>query len=198
MLRGMRHGSTAAEQQRQQQHPRRRQQHSRAALVTARQQPPGGRPHLKQTATEKSGLPRPCCIAMAVVTEEHREEWEEGMPPLSKNAPRSHTCTRGGGGGAGTGAGAHVKTPVAGSPRRIMPAFLVQLSSAQRSKQGAGSPAGLASAWRPARPAPRCPALQCAAQPSRARTHPRLVALGEDFEELRREPAAEANHKNVV
>lgn len=48
--------------------------------------------HLKQTATEKSGLPSPCCIAMAVVTEEQSEEWEEGMPPLSKKAPRSHTC----------------------------------------------------------------------------------------------------------
>lgn len=52
----------------------------------------GSTAHLKQTATEKSGLPSPCCIAMAVVTEEQSEEWEEGMPPLSKKAPRSHTC----------------------------------------------------------------------------------------------------------
>lgn len=37
------------------------------------------------------GLPSPCCIATAVATEEQSEEWEEGMPPLSKNARTSHT-----------------------------------------------------------------------------------------------------------
>lgn len=37
------------------------------------------------------GLPSPCCIATAVATEEQSEEWEEGIPPLSKNARTSHT-----------------------------------------------------------------------------------------------------------
>lgn len=47
--------------------------------------------HLKHTQTANMGLPSPCCIATAVATEEQSEEWEEGMPPLSKNARTSHT-----------------------------------------------------------------------------------------------------------
>lgn len=62
------------------------------ATVARPHQQQAARPHLKHTATENSGLPSPCCIAMAVVTEEQSDEWEEGMPPLSKKAPRSHTC----------------------------------------------------------------------------------------------------------
>ena len=45
---------------------------------------------VKQRETANKGLPRPWERAMAVVTEEQREEWEEGMPPESTNARRSH------------------------------------------------------------------------------------------------------------
>lgn len=52
---------------------------------------PAAPAHLKHTQTANMGLPSPCCIAMAVATEEQSEEWEEGMPPLSKNARTSQT-----------------------------------------------------------------------------------------------------------
>ena len=46
---------------------------------------------VKQSATAKSGEPRPWLSAIAVVTLEHRLLWLLGMPPLSTKARRSHT-----------------------------------------------------------------------------------------------------------